>query len=187
MTHRIEHASVLDAETVEAMAELGLAAVVQPSFIGSERAWLADRLGARIGSVYPFRSLLDAGVTLAGSSDAPIETTDALEAMWCAVDRRGVGPAQAITPAEALGLYTTGAAAVRGTTDAGRLAPGARADLVVLSGEPGSAPGPAPGPARGPAPGSGPGPGRSGPVVLATIAGGRVVHDVGVLGADRWS
>jgi predicted amidohydrolase YtcJ len=137
--HRVEHASVSDPTTIEAMAELGVAAVVQPVSIRSERAWLAKRLGDRVGRVYPYRAMLDAGVTVAGSSDAPIESTDALDAMRCAVDRLGVAPDQALTPTEALELYTTGAAQVRGTEQrAGRLAEGFDADLVVLSGAPGA-------------------------------------------------
>lgn len=140
-THRIEHASVMDPATVDKMATVGVAGVVQPMSIRSERAWLSKRLGDRMASVYPFRSMLDAGVTLAGSSDAPIESTDALDAMWCAVDRLGVAPAQAITPAAALGLYTTGAATVRGTAaHTGQLAEGFDADLVVATDVPGSTP-----------------------------------------------
>lgn len=156
--HRIEHASVLDPRTVDRMAELGLSAVVQPISIESERPWLASRLGPdRLDRVYPFRRLLDAGVVVAGSSDAPIEELDALRAMACAVDRDGIAPAQEITAEEALALYTTGAAWVRGTdADTGRVAPGQRADLAVLTGPPG---------------------GAHITEVLLTLAGSRVIHD----------
>lgn len=136
--HRIEHASVLDGETIDLLAELGVHAVVQPVSIESERRWLGKRLGPdRLGHVYPYRSLLDAGVRLAGSSDAPIETYDALAAMHAAVDRLGIGPEQAITPMEALAAYTSDAAYVRHVDhDTGTIEAGARADLVVLSGDP---------------------------------------------------
>ena len=157
--HRVEHASVLDPATVDRYGELGVSAVVQPISIESERQWLASRLGAdRIERVYPYRRLLDAGVVVAGSSDAPIEDLDVLEAMACAVDRRGIGPAQSITATEALALYTTGAAWVRRTeADAGRIEVGQRADLAALS-----------------APPSGD---NTDVEVLVTIAGGHVVHD----------
>lgn len=157
--HRVEHASVLDDDTVAGLAELGVGAVVQPISIESERQWLASRLGPdRIDRVYPFRRLLDAGVVVAGSSDAPIEDLDVLEAMACAVDRRGIGTGQALTPAEALAMYTTGAAWVRGTdADCGRIEVGHRGDLAVLSAAPGAD--------------------NGGVAVLATVAGGRVIHD----------
>jgi predicted amidohydrolase YtcJ len=156
--HRVEHASVLDDRTVELLAELGVAAVVQPISLASERRWLAKRLGdERIASVYPYRRMIDAGVRVAGSSDAPIESPDVLAAMACAVDRLGVGAHQAITPAEALALYTTSAAWVRRVErDSGTVAPGSRADLVVLSGDPHR--------------------GVDGIEVLATLASGVVLH-----------
>lgn len=133
--HRVEHASVLDAETIESFARLGISAVVQPINLRSERHWLAARVGDdRLSRTYPFRRLLDAGVTVAGSSDAPIEKTEVLAAMSAAIDRGGLADDQAVSPLEALGMYTTGAAAVR--RNEGRLGciePGARADFVVLS------------------------------------------------------
>ncbi len=136
--HRVEHASVLDDATIDTLGTLGVAAVVQPVSLASEAHWLAKRLGPqRIGNVYPYRGLLDAGVTVAGSSDAPIESIDVLDAMRCAVDRSGIAPRQAITPREAVGLYTTGGARVRAAEHrVGRLAPGLRADIVELHGDP---------------------------------------------------
>jgi predicted amidohydrolase YtcJ len=136
--HRVEHASVLDDETIDLLGALDVTAVVQPISLDSESAWLAKRLGdERIDRVYPFRALLDAGVTVAGSSDAPIESSDALAAMDCAVDRRGTGLHHALTPVEALALYTQGAARARQVEDStGTIDDGHRADLVVLSRDP---------------------------------------------------
>jgi predicted amidohydrolase YtcJ len=136
--HRVEHASVLEPRTIEQFAELGITAVVQPISLRSEGHWLSDRLGdERIARTYPFRSLLDAGVTLAGSSDAPIESSDVLAAMGAAVDRAEHAPEQALTGREALAVYTTGASAARSTEDSlGSIAVGRRADLVVLDDDP---------------------------------------------------
>lgn len=136
--HRVEHASVLDEATIDRFADLGLTAVVQPINLHSEAHWLADRVGPqRLHRTYAFRSLLDAGVGLAGSSDAPIESTDVLSALDAAVHRPTLSPDQSISGLEALRLYTTGASAARGTSDGlGSLAVGLRADLVVLSADP---------------------------------------------------
>lgn len=167
--HRVEHASVVDAPTMARLGALGITAVVQPMSIESERRWLAKRLGPeRVERVYPYRSLLDAGVAVAGSSDAPIESTAVLAAMRAATDRLGVAAGQAVTCEEALAMYTTGAAWARRSEDTcGVVAPGRRADLVVLSGDPLSSPG--------------------GCAVEATVAGGRVTFDAaGLFGtADR--
>jgi hypothetical protein len=157
--HRVEHASVVDAPTVARLGALGITAVVQPISIESERRWLAKRLGPeRVERVYPYRSLLDAGVRVAGSSDAPIESTAVLAAMRAATDRLGVAAGQAVTPEEALAMYTTGAAWARRSEDScGVIAPGRRADLVVLSVDPLSSPGDC--------------------AVDATVAAGRVTFD----------
>jgi len=136
--HRVEHASVLDDETIDAFASLGITCVVQPIDVRTEAHWLGDRLGAeRLGRAYPFRALLDAGVTVAASSDAPIEPTDVLAAMDAATDRRGIGDGQSIGRLDALVAYTSSAAVARNVeAEVGRLEPGRRADLVVLSGDP---------------------------------------------------
>jgi predicted amidohydrolase YtcJ len=160
--HRVEHASVLDHETIERFADLGITVVVQPINLHSEAHWLQRRVGLeRIDRTYPFRRLLDAGVAVAGSSDAPIEATDVVAAMAAAVDRPTLGPGQAITGTEAMELFTTGAARARLTEDRlGRLAPGLRADLVVLDRNPTSVPAGEIGATR----------------VLATVIGGRDHH-----------
>ena len=139
--HRVEHASVLDDHTIERFAELGVTAVVQPINLRSERHWLSRRVGAdRMARTYAFRSLLDAGVAVAGSSDAPIERTDVLAAMGAAVDRRGQADEQAISREEALALFTTGGSRARGTEDQlGAIAADLRADLVVLDADPSDA------------------------------------------------
>lgn len=140
--HRVEHASVLDEPTIERFAENRITAVVQPINLRSERHWLSERLGPdRLARTYPFRTLLDADVALAGSSDAPIESSDVIAAMAAAVNRTDHAPEQALTGLEALQMYTTGASAARSTESSlGSIAVGHRADLVVLDGDPTAAP-----------------------------------------------
>ena len=70
--HRVEHASVLDDPTIELFARHGITAVVQPINLRSESHWLARRVGLdRLGRTYAFASMARAGVSIAGSSDAP--------------------------------------------------------------------------------------------------------------------
>jgi predicted amidohydrolase YtcJ len=160
--HRIEHASVLDERSVERFAQLGLVAVVQPPFLRNDAPWLPDRLGdERLTRTYAFRSLLDAGVTLAGSSDAPVEPTDVLDGIAVAVDRGGFVPQEAITAKEAVTMYTRGAAIAQQREHiTGSITEGHRADLVVLSDDPTAVP--------------------SDQIadidVLLTVVGGQVVH-----------
>lgn len=136
--HRLEHASLVPPELARRIARLGVAVSTQPLFIHSEKSWLHRRLGAeRARHVYPLRSLLDAGVLVAGASDAPVESPDVLHAIQCCVTREGFETQQSITAAEALRLYTLDAARVQHEEgETGSLAPGKRADLVVASASP---------------------------------------------------
>ena len=104
---RVEHASILTAETVERMARLGVTASVQPAFLASEETWLEKRLGPdRMDRAYPFRSLLEAGVPLLGGSDSPVELPDPAAGIAAAVDRHGINPGEALTPEQAEALFT---------------------------------------------------------------------------------
>lgn len=137
---RIEHASLTPPAVLRELARARPLLVVQPGFVLSDW-WLGERLGpARSRWAYVFRSLAELGVPLAGSSDAPYDTADPWRGMRAAVDRRdelgrsaNSWPDQALTAPEALALYTEGAHRALGLPERGRLAPGAPADLVVLT------------------------------------------------------
>ncbi|HSG79344.1 MAG TPA: amidohydrolase family protein, partial [Acidimicrobiia bacterium] len=136
---RVEHASVLTADDITRFGRLGVTACVQPAFLASETSWLEKRLGPeRMSRTYPFRSLLDAGAPIAGSSDCPVEPPHPLWGIAAARDRAGLVPEEALDADEAFALFTTGAATAMGA-DAG-LSPGSPADLVVLDTDPRSAP-----------------------------------------------
>jgi len=146
--HRIEHAGLIRPDQVGRMRELGVIAVIQPSFLYEYGADYAAIVGPERSSwMYRGRSLLDAGITVAGSSDRPVASGAPLQAMQFMVERRTsgglpVGPGEAITPAEALAAYTTGSAyACRVEDELGSLSPGKQADLVVLSDDPRGVPG----------------------------------------------
>ena len=74
---RIEHASVADPDQIGRMAAAGVTASIQPSFVPSDSAWIGRRLGPHRKSwAHPFASMMAAGVTLRGGSDAPVESPD---------------------------------------------------------------------------------------------------------------
>jgi hypothetical protein len=140
--HRIGHVSVLDETAAERFVELGVTAVVQPLYLRAESDWLHKRLGPeRAQRTYPFRTLADAGVVLAGSSTAPLEDTDVLAGIAACVTRHGFEPAQALTAEEAVTMYTHGGATAQGREHlTGRIKEDLQADLVVLSDDPTAVP-----------------------------------------------
>jgi predicted amidohydrolase YtcJ len=143
----IAHIHVVDPVDVPRFAELGVAANAQALWACND-ATMVDltipRLGVeRAGWQYPFRSLLDAGATLAAGSDWSVSTPDPFAQMAVAVTRRTseapepLHPDQGLTVEEALTAFTVGSAWVNHDEDrAGTIAPGKAADLVVASDDP---------------------------------------------------
>ena len=132
---RIEHASVAAPGLVARIAEAGLAVCVQPHFV-HERGdrYLLDVEPRHRCDLYRLASLARAGIALAGGSDAPFASADPWQAMAAAVSRqtrggRTIGIEQALSPEQALALYTADPADLSRQR---RVAPGERADLVLL-------------------------------------------------------
>lgn len=132
---RIEHASVAPDHLVAEIARLGLRVVSQPHFI-AERGdqYRADVDAEALPWLYRLRAFHDAGVTLAGGSDAPFGDANPWAAMAAAVSRRtrgghGLGLKEALTPEEALALFL---ADPEDLTRQRRIEPGAPADLCLL-------------------------------------------------------
>lgn len=144
---RIEHFGIARPDQVARAGALGIAATPQAGFIGPIGDQMADRVGPdRADWLYRGRSVIDAGILLAGSSDLPVADNDLRRGMQSAVDRRTdsgavLGAAEAITVEEALRSHTewaalaTGQIADKGTLEAGKLA-----DFAVFSGSPLTAP-----------------------------------------------
>ena len=104
---RVEHASILTNPTIDRMTDLGVIASVQPAFLASEETWLVKRLGDdRMSRAYPFRSLAEAGVTLLGGSDAPVELPDPATGINAAIDRHGINASQALSREAAEALFS---------------------------------------------------------------------------------
>lgn len=136
--HRIEHASILNTDLLMRAKALGLVLCMQPMFIHSDMPYLAKRIGqARMAHTYPLRTILDMGITVAGSSDAPVETLSVMQAIECALTREGYVPEQAISVAEAIAMYTMQAAYAQFEENTrGSISVGKQADFVLLEESP---------------------------------------------------
>lgn len=153
--HQVAHLQLVHPDDVPRFAVLGVAANLQAlwachdeqmteltiPFLGAERA----------ARQYPFADLHAAGARLVAGSDWPVSTPDPLAALHTAVHRTTYDdpgragtdpflPDQALPVEVAFAAYTSGSAWVNHRDDAGRVAPGAVADLVVLDRDPFAAP-----------------------------------------------
>jgi predicted amidohydrolase YtcJ len=133
---RIEHGSIIPAEAIPVLRDLGLTVVTQPGFV-HERGdrYLADVPLSEQPDLYRCASLIAAGVPLAGSSDAPYAGWDPWPAIRAAATRRTrsgaqVTPAEAVTAQGALNLFL-GPQSDPGAAPRA-LCVGAEADLCLL-------------------------------------------------------
>lgn len=131
---RIEHASLMDDADRARFAEIGAIASMQPAFLPSDGPWLPTRLGDRVRNVFAHRSALEAGITIAGGSDCPVEQPSPLWGMATARDRRGIVPEEEVSAEDALGMFTDGVAAALGEPPP--LKPGSPARLTILDADP---------------------------------------------------
>jgi predicted amidohydrolase YtcJ len=149
---RIEHAQVVAPEDVPRFGREGVIASMQPVHATSDMPWAEARVGpARIAGAYAWRTLKRAGARLAGGSDFPVESENPLHGFYAAVTRQdlrgqpsgGWRPAERLTRAEALALFTSDAAwAAFEEGSRGKIAPGFAADLTVFAKDPMTAPEP---------------------------------------------
>ncbi|HVQ18772.1 MAG TPA: amidohydrolase family protein, partial [Actinomycetes bacterium] len=83
--HRLEHVEMLNAEQMTSLAQLGVVASVQPVFDhlwGGDAGMYVTRLGPeRARHLNPYAAMVDAGITLAFGSDAPVTPL----APWAAI------------------------------------------------------------------------------------------------------
>ncbi len=140
---RIEHAQVVADVDIPRFAKLGVIASMQTSHAISDMLFAPARLGPdRIGGAYAWRKFLNAGATIAGGTDAPVEAGDPRVEFYAAVARRTLegfagpdwGLDQRLTRDEALAVLTSGPAyAAFEENDRGTIAPGKLADFSVFS------------------------------------------------------
>jgi predicted amidohydrolase YtcJ len=139
---RVEHAQLIHPDDVGRFARLGIAASMQPVHLRSDVAQARRVWGARAETrAFPIAALAASGAVIAFGTDAPVEPFDPWPGIACAVTRAApswptgtpaLGPAAAIPLWRAIRAACLDSAITAGEADRGRLAPGHRADVVVL-------------------------------------------------------
>jgi predicted amidohydrolase YtcJ len=146
LRHYVIHGDFISPADIERAARNNIGVSAQPilKWVFSD---LMDRaVGQELsGWQSPLRSLLDAGVHVSGSSDAPVTEPDWLQGVEAAVLRRSKasgtvrGPQQRITTLEALRMFTMGSAwqdhleHLKGSIEPGKLADLCFLDRDILS------------------------------------------------------
>jgi predicted amidohydrolase YtcJ len=141
--HRIEHCSECPSHLLERIKKNRIMVVTQPAFIyfNGER-YLSEVDSHKLPWLYRTGALLRNEIKVAASSDAPVISLNPMFGIYAAATRRAengdiLSPEEAITPEDALWMYTMGGAYASFEDDLkGSIAIGKLADLVVLSKDP---------------------------------------------------
>ena len=140
--HTLEHIEDIIPEDIERLREAGVIASVQPPHVVIEVEQPERDLGRRRANrMWPFKTMLGAGVTLAFGTDAPVVPPTSADVLYTAVTRRepqthlpegGWNPWENVSRADAIRAYTHGSArAVGRGHELGLIEPGMLADLAV--------------------------------------------------------
>jgi predicted amidohydrolase YtcJ len=144
----VTHGNFPDSRAIQRARALGVAFDVQPAWLHFDGPAIKNAFGpARMNDFLPLRSLLNAGVVVAGGSDhmirfdsrTAINPYNPFFGMWMAITRKGVdgsviGPEQTVTREQALRMWTlNGAWMTFDEKTKGSIEPGKVADLVVIS------------------------------------------------------
>jgi predicted amidohydrolase YtcJ len=136
---RIEHGGLIPPEYMTQIAALGVWVVSNPGFIYYRGAKYAAEPGL-VPYLYRGQSLSEAGIKLAGGTDAPVTPAKPFHAIAAAVARVSLegyelAPAEGLSIGDALALFTRGAAHLS-RLPAGEIVTGRLADLIVLPADP---------------------------------------------------
>jgi predicted amidohydrolase YtcJ len=143
--HRIEHASIVNAQILRRAKDLGV--VLAPhSYIYEHGDKMVAYGEKRFPWMHANRSALEMGIPVAGSSDFPVSAAHPMTRIQSLVTRASAdgevyGSEQRLQPEQAIAVFSRGGAyasfeeALKGTIEEGKLA-----DLVVLSSDPARTP-----------------------------------------------
>lgn len=137
--HGIVHAQITDESIIKRIREANITVFAQPIFISYDMHMVTDRVGEDLATTsYAWKSMLDQGISVAFSTDSPVEPFDTMPNLYTAVSRKDLSgrgpylPKEALRLSEAIYCYTANAAYVEHRElEKGKISPGQLADFVV--------------------------------------------------------
>jgi predicted amidohydrolase YtcJ len=136
--HIMIHADLMNHESIEKAAKLGLCVALQTPFLHWQQEpmeYLQHILGDRIKNLIPLKSMLEAGLVIASGSDAPCTLPDPMASIYAACNHPN--PQESVSVLDALRMHTSAGAQLSFDENArGSLTDGKFADFVVLDKNP---------------------------------------------------
>lgn len=138
----LQHAFFVSETQARRYAALGMHVTTSMSFSWAKGDMFGERIGPHIwADLIPLRRLLDAGLLVGCGTDwGPKNVFEHLELAethrFAVSGRQNLGPAQPVSRAEALAMWTRDAARILGWQGIGTLRPGDHADLIAVDRDP---------------------------------------------------
>ena len=139
---RLIHVQMTHPEQIERMKRLPVILDVQPSFLCTDLHWIEERIGkARAKHSYQWKTMIDAGLMLTGSSDCPVESFSPWQGIFAAVTRKdihgypseGYHPEEQVSVYDAVCMFSKNIPYANGEQDLmGTITEGKFADMVVI-------------------------------------------------------
>ncbi|QNL43988.1 amidohydrolase [Oscillibacter hominis] len=145
---RLTHCSLINDKILGMLKEMPMIIDMQPGYVSTNIHWSDDRVGKeRAPYLFAWKTLMNAGQTLCGSSDLPCENLNPMVGVYAVETRSGYDgympegwqPQERLSRYEAVCLYTKNAAYAsfeetrKGTIEVGKLADFAVFDQDVFS------------------------------------------------------
>lgn len=138
------HCSMVHEDQLKQMKALGIAPSFYPSTISEAAESFVEMLGEeRVARMHPAKLAANLGMNYTIHNDEPLIAMEMLPLVWVATNRKSMatgkvyGADLALTPYQALLAVTRNAALQLGEGDSkGSLAPGKRADMIILDRNP---------------------------------------------------
>jgi hypothetical protein len=136
--HIIIHADLMNEAAIERTAKLNLCIALQTPFLYWPQEpveYLRHILGKRVDHLIPLKSMLAAGITMAGGSDGPCTLPDPIAGIYAACNHPNAS--ESVSVLDALRMHTSSCARLSfDESTRGTLTHGKSADFVVLDKNP---------------------------------------------------
>ena len=136
--HGIIHAQFLNNNQIEKCVQQNIVIYAQPIFLNSDIPIIEELVGSRYTESYLFKSMVNKGLSVSFSTDAPVEDTNPFENIEVSMTREMLSGSkpflidEAFTFNEAIHAYTEESHKQVNVDDNGKLAPGYKADFIVV-------------------------------------------------------